>query len=286
MKDFSNYILLMVFVLLFSGCSNEKVEISEGEYQKRAHFVIKAGNATYWFDQAGGGFSRIIDQEGNDWISFKKEPLNEYPASAAAGYRGLPNLVYGGENSGAGHPGFDQCQTEKISSNSLETTTLDGKWKWQTTFYDDYAKLEVLTAPVDQSYWFLYEGTIAGDYEPEQHYWGYERSFGLENTSDHMIGERALGFFKWVYFGDYRLDRVLFLKKLPEDRISESLSYLGASREGIGSEDGMVVFGFGRAVEAEPLLTGAGSELYFGFYEDSVKNESAHESLKSFINSL
>ncbi|MEO0334631.1 MAG: hypothetical protein AAF223_23655, partial [Bacteroidota bacterium] len=90
--------------IILGSCS--PIQIDETIYEDRPHFVVQTASATYWYDQAGGGLSRLIDPEGNDWIAFKKDPLSEYPASAAAGFRGLPNFVFQSDDGGAGHPGF------------------------------------------------------------------------------------------------------------------------------------------------------------------------------------
>ena len=57
------------------------------EYEDRKHYKIETPKITYWYDVKGGGFSRIIDDEGNDWVTFKMEPWDEYPAAAAGAFR-------------------------------------------------------------------------------------------------------------------------------------------------------------------------------------------------------
>ncbi len=78
------------------------VTISDSEYEARPHFKVATENATYYFDRAGGGFSRVLDRDGNDWVAFHRDPLKVHPASAAAGYRGIPNLLFGRDNPDAG----------------------------------------------------------------------------------------------------------------------------------------------------------------------------------------
>ena len=103
----------------------QAVEISETTYEGRAQFLIRTESATWYFDRAGGGFSRLIDQDGQDWIHFSKNPLKQYPAAAAAGYRGIPNLVFGSKNpdAGAGHPGFDRCHSVQLNAQTIQTTS-------------------------------------------------------------------------------------------------------------------------------------------------------------------
>ena len=71
--------------------------ITEKEYLNRPHFEITTQTDTYLFDRAGGGFSSIKDKEELEWIGFK--PGNgSVPGSAAADFRGLPNLVFRGND--------------------------------------------------------------------------------------------------------------------------------------------------------------------------------------------
>ena len=85
-----------------------RVSIKEQDYEQRPHFVVATTRATYWLDKNSGGLSRLIDREGHDWIAFKTQPWDDYPASSASSYRGLPNLVFEGPDKGFGHPGWDQ----------------------------------------------------------------------------------------------------------------------------------------------------------------------------------
>ncbi|MGB3587589.1 MAG: hypothetical protein WBA23_13665, partial [Tunicatimonas sp.] len=110
----TSFLITLFFAIGICLSSCTSVSIEEAMYEDRTHFVVKTTSATYWYDQAGGGLSRLIDSEGNDWVNFKKDPLNEYPASAAAGFRGIPNFVFQSDDSGAGHPGFDQCRSEVV----------------------------------------------------------------------------------------------------------------------------------------------------------------------------
>ena len=69
-------------------------------------------------------FFRLIHKQNRDWISFKKELLESYPASAVAGFRGMPNSLFGDYNpdSGGGHPGYDRYVTHVVDSATLRTT--------------------------------------------------------------------------------------------------------------------------------------------------------------------
>jgi hypothetical protein len=98
-----NRILILFLIALTLPAFSVKVE--ENTYEGAAHFVITTKKATYGYDMQGGGFSRMIDRNSKDWIAYKREPWNTNPASAASSYRGLPNLVFQGEDGGCGHPG-------------------------------------------------------------------------------------------------------------------------------------------------------------------------------------
>ena len=49
------------------------VSISETEYEGRAQFKVETSSATFFYDRAGGGFSRLFDRAGRDWVSFNVE---------------------------------------------------------------------------------------------------------------------------------------------------------------------------------------------------------------------
>ena len=119
----------------------------------------------------------MIDKEGRDWISFKHQPWGEYPASAASAFRGIPNLVFQGDDGGAGHPGHEKCASY-LEGNKLVSESRSGRWKWSWEFFDSYAVLEVLKADPDQAYWFLYEGTPGGAYTPDSYYFGTSKTPG------------------------------------------------------------------------------------------------------------
>jgi len=104
--------LLVLFIFTIS-CKqvNQQAEITSTSYEGKPHLKVQSGKISWYYDMEGGGFSRIIDEFGNDWVSFRRNPWNQYPASAASAYRGLPNLVFKGDDGGAGHPGHDKCRS-------------------------------------------------------------------------------------------------------------------------------------------------------------------------------
>jgi hypothetical protein len=269
--------LILVYTLLLAKLSAQ-VAISQTTYEGRDHFLITTPGATYYYDQAGGGLSRMIDPEGKDWIAFKKEPWDTYPASAASSYRGFPNLVFRSDDSGAGHPGHDQCVSEKIDGRTIRTRTKSGKWQWTWQFFDHYVQLDVQQVDPEHPYWILYEGTPGGAFAPSEQYFGTDKGGPDHRQLDYYKGRQLYDHFSWAYFGHQASERVLFLAQLHPDEHSDTFSYLGNKEEGIQSEDGMVVFGFGRAEGAQPLMKSPNTFL-IGFYEKRIFHRRGHRRL-------
>jgi hypothetical protein len=261
-----------------------EVRIVEDIYEGRPQYRITTPTATWFYDRAGGGFSRLIDPDGSDWISFRKDPLSVFPDSAAAGYRGLGNLVFGGDNpdAGAGHPGFDRCESTLVAPNAIRTVSRSGQWAWTWTFTDRAVVFRMEKAAVEHPWWFLYEGTIAGRWSPQTHYWGTDT--GGPRRDIPAIGNQQFGNWRWAYFGDEASPRVLFIGQRQADDLPDTMWYLGNSRGGaVDSRDGMVVFGLGRGPGTRPQFRDAGIEIVVGFIERQVSDAQAHEGLAKII---
>lgn len=228
--------------------------ITETMYEGKPHFVVHTPTTTYWYDQKGGGFSRLIDIEGYDWISFQREPWGQYPASAASAFRGIPNVVYGSPEGGAGHPGHAQCESRLVGDNQIISTSLTGDWEWKWTFFEDHVLFEMLSIPAKQSYWFLYEGTPGGRFKPSDQYFITPLQGRDEQAYDFYQGDKAFGKWDWFFMGDKAVQRGLLFEQSPSDTLTDSFAYLGNTAEGTVSPNGMVVLGFGRADAAVPLL--------------------------------
>jgi len=267
-----------------SSCTS--ISIEEAMYEDRPQFVIRTTSATYWYDQAGGGLSRLIDLEGNDWINFKKDPLSEYPASAAAGFRGMPNFVFQSDDGGAGHPGFDQCISEVVDDNQIRTYSNSGKWQWTWTFHDTYATVTMEKVDAKHAYWFLYEGTPGGSYSPQDYYWGTDELGYQTELPDYFNEERATGNWQWAYFGSVTSQRTLLLGMQQLDSHADLLGFLGNTSDGLYSPDGMVVFGFGRQPGAIPLMTVVDKTFYISFLDQTVSSSEEHEALAVRIQQL
>lgn len=269
------------------------VEITETNYQGRPQFLVRTEQATYYFDRAGGGFSRLIDRDGRDWINFSKNPLKKYPDSAAAGYRGIPNLVFGSDNpdAGAGHPGFDQCSSELAGPATIRTTSHSQKWQWSWTFREHGATFTMEKHDPDHPWWFLYEGPIAGSFAPSQKFWATDQD--LPTTDIPHNREQRFGNWRWAYFGDLRTPRVLYLIQHQPDELPDTLWYLGSSQQGAATApDGMLVFGFGRGPGTRPQFNRSSVQISLGFLGLSLDelaplpSKPAHERLAKTISEI
>jgi hypothetical protein len=265
--------------------TSEKIVIMEGTYETREHFIITTPRAVYYYDKAGGGFSRMIDRNGNDWIDFKMEPRDSYPASAASSYRGLPNLVFHSADDGAGHPGHDQCISVKSDHHTILTESKSGRWAWECRFYEYHVEIKVSQNDPDHPYWFLYEGVPGGTFQPATMYFGNNTGGPIFDQPDYFKGKQLTGFWQWVYFGSKRTDKTLYIIQTMKDQLPDTFSYLGNSSQGIQSTDGMVVFGFGRTDGAKPLMRSPRTFI-FGFYEKPIKNKKQHRKLSGYIQRL
>lgn len=278
--------IIAAFAVAFSSGSLRAVDISETSYEGRPHFKIVTESATWFYDKAGGGFSRLIDRDGRDWIAFKKQPLREFPASAAAGYRGMPNCVFRSADAGAGHPGFDRCESAQVDAHSLRTISQSGRWQWTWHFYETHARMVVERVDSNHAYWFLYEGPIAGKWSPSTHYFGSNRGGPRREQPDDKNVKAIHEHWDWMYCGDDGSPRVLFAHQSASDDLTETYYYLGSTPQGLESPDGMVVFGFGRGPGAQPLLKESGREFIVGFLEKRIKTAADHQALAEDIESL
>ena len=251
------------------------------EYEGRQHYKIETPKITYWYDIKGGGFSRIIDDEENDWVTFKMEPWDEFPGSAAGAFRGLPNMVFEGNNGGAGHPGHDKC-TSWIEDKKIVTESLSGKWKWSWEFFEDHAVMNVLKTDTSRAYWFLYEGTSGGKFDPENTYFG-TNIFGPEKLSyDYSNGNIYLNTFQWIYTGNWKAENTFYIVQVTADDEPDMASLLGNTEKRFDSPDGMTVFGFGRDEGVNRYLKGR-NKFVIGMYPKRIENSSDHQKLEEFI---
>jgi hypothetical protein len=261
---------------LWRNLTNEKlnfstIKISETQNQGIPCIKIETASATYIYDKAGGGFISMLDKDGRDWISFKNQEFDPPVGNAASKYRGIPNLGITGEDNDAGHPGFDVCVTKVIAPNVIETTTKTGNWKFRWAFYDTHAKFTMVKTLPEIPYWFLYEGTPAGKYDPDKMYWGNNLDGKRSDFPDLLENTGIYNNLNWVYVGQKNYPRILFLKQLQPDEKADLFSYMGnTSAAANKSPDGMVCFGFGRAHDTKPILNAENMEFIIGFIEKEI----------------
>ena len=271
--------------ILCTAC-NAQVSITDGAISEGQEcYKIETYSATYLYQKEAGGFSNIYDSEGTDWIQFHKSPEATYPASAAADYRGLPNLVFRSDDGGAGHPGFDKMTSEKVSENQIRSISKSGNWQWTWTFNPEFAELQVEKIDSSHAYWFLYEGPIAGKFSPASHYWGTDLAGPLTEQPDLVRGPEKYAHWQTVYFGDAGYHQTFFVHQMQPDTLRDLYTYMGHTKSGNDSSDGMVVFGFGRAPRATPLMKSP-HKFRIGFYPQRVESEIEHKAILEYINEL
>lgn len=277
------YLFILLLPLFLNSCQ-DPVTMEETDYRGRKHILVKTQALDYYYDVKGGGFSRIVDREGKDWIAFKMEPWGEYPASAASSFRGLPNLVFQGEDDGAGHPGHDKC-ISRVEGKSIVTESLSSLWQWTWEFYDDHAVLNIQKADPNRYYWFLYEGTPGGSFDPENSYFGSDKGGPLPGGHDYYKGDILWDEFQWMYAGGSQTAGTFYMIQENKDTLTDMISFLGNTEDGLDSPDGMTVFGFGRKDGAKPLLRGS-QDFIIGLYPDRIVDEKDHFQISKFIENL
>ncbi|MFC1525717.1 hypothetical protein ACFL6X_02780 [Candidatus Latescibacterota bacterium] len=216
--------------------------------------VIETPVATYWYHLTGGGFSRLLDTDGRDWISYRD---GDGPGGE---YRGIPNMVFRGPERGFLHPGHTGCRASCTEARqtgpdqvTLRSTSGDGLWLVQWDIYPRCARMQVLeTDPHDPTYWLLYEGTPGGTFDPRASLCG--RCTG-ETTPLTQAWDADLGDPAWVFFTDPERRRSLYLHA--QCRRPCPAMYRPMAP--------MTVFGFGRRAKGvDACLTEPGASLHIG----------------------
>jgi len=230
-------------------------------------FVIETPAATYCYHKEGGGFSSLIDGDGRDWISYR-------PGDGPAGeYRGIPNMVFRGADRGylhPGHTGTKGSSTELLEdcpgAISLQTTSGDGKWQVRWDVFAAFARMRVLrTDRDDPDYWFLYEGTPGGDFDPDA-------SLCVRCTGESEPLSRSwevdLPSPAWVAFTDPQHRQCLVLRS----------DVAGTAPVMYKPMPPMTVFGFGRHLEGvQAFLGDADAVFYVGLVDAMAPDALAAE---------
>jgi hypothetical protein len=270
------------------GDDSVSVEWERVRYEGRPHLRVTTPGAVYYYDEGGGGLSRLVDAEGHDWVGWRPQPT-EYPPGAAGFFRGVPNY-----QDGPGHPGYDACSSRVERSTPdrvvIRSTCREGTWAFTWTFYPRYARNRILSTP--EKIWFLYEGPIAGRYAPQEQYWGTDRGGPRTTAPNWVAGEREHGDWQWAYFGDPRVDRVLFLAMEGRYTDKSIFGYLGAvdstdtPDRALDAAEGMIVFGFGRKAYPDKHIVGDDKTFYLGFVEQRVVDSTSHDEVARHIDGV
>jgi hypothetical protein len=230
-----------------------------GVYQGDEAFRISTPVATYYYHKHGSGFAGMMDRDGNDWISYRPE------GGPKGHYRGIPNIAPAGFHPGPG----ERNRPSRVSAQGplrvrIFSETKDGRWALHWDIYPWYATMTLLRKG-PEPYWILYEGTPGGEFDLHD-YWVDSSGRRFETPPYQGVQNAWHGDLpdpEWVYFGDARLDRVLFLLLHEKEPVIDEFWHFG--------EGGMTVFGFGRGPKAEgwQRLQRAPARFTIGFVEDT-----------------
>lgn len=290
------FIFLIVILYITSSCKAHMVKdvqypkppvtIFEVVYLDQPHFKVETATATYYIEKQSGGCSSMIDLQGRDWINFKKTGNDAPTLSSDSDYRGIPNLVFQDpENGGVGHPGFNKCNVSLNGDHTLLVESLDKAWQFRWIFHSTYVELVVDKTDDDRTYWFLYEGPVAGKFSPTSQYWGNDVD-GIRTDTPSIFTNPVSGMWQWVFFGDNAIDETFFLAQASNDTIPDFFAYMGNSQDMANdSPNGMNVFGFGRSVKTAALLSGP-QRFFMGFFPEKIIDKKSLEGLKQRVNKL
>jgi len=256
MKVKSIIFVLIVMILFLASCKKSFVKLTDKNSFYAGlddHFKIETSNATYFFRKSGGGFSGIIDSEGNDWIGHSSATKSE------GKWRGLPNT-----NIIGWRPEQSGTETKIISQAKDKLVILceknNNKCTW--TFYHDHATMTVIKA--DNNYYFSYEGAPYGKFETTTNYLFRpdigKRHFLGQPTEQTDIKAMPSESWEWCYFGDTKTNRALFFIHHEDDVIPDFYRPLGQ----------MTVFGFGRTENASENIKDVPQNFTIGFSADTT----------------
>lgn len=277
-------VLTVLVIFGFTNCqlTDKKVAIQEVKYIGTPHFKISTTKATYYLEKQNGGFSSIVDEHGTDWVQFHKSDTILGAAGAAADFRGLPNMVYQGEQNGVGHPGFEQCVSEQINDTMIRVTSNSRNYVFTYSFSPEFVLMKIENADTSRKYWVLYEGPIAGKFNPKSHLVFTNEGFHPEKPS--IYGDTPInGNFKWMSFGDKNYDKMFYVEHVTPDTLIDIVYYMGSSGPELGNEspDGMVVMGFGRDPQTNPQMNQTPNTFKFGFIDKPAGSpEDMHKKIK------
>ena len=223
--------------------------IDEGQ----SSYKVESPGGTWFLQKAAGGFSSLLDANGNDWLSYNSA------AGAAGRFRGIPNMVY---PEGDLHPGTNLSSTTLRGNGplraTLQTNTLDDRFGVRWDIYPTHATATITKAL--SPYWFLYEGTPGGSLQGGGNDYIYRSDGAVNNTGVAWNPQKDIPGEEWLYFADTALNRALYMVHHEDDNAFEYYSPQGTA------PDQMTVFGFGRTTEG-PLLTRGNQHFTVGLID-------------------
>lgn len=215
-------------------------------------FDLADDSEWYFHTAAGGGFSKIIDTAGNDWIAWNK-------ADGTAGdFRGFPNAVK--PPTSYFHPGRPKKTSTKIIDEgplkiTFEVRARDSSWIAIYEMYPTYNTFAMTRA--NTRFWVQYEGLPGGEVDSGDF---LQRSDGVTVPIDGTF-ESDLPGQEWMYLADPADDRSFYIAHHQDDGAVESYRLLNGE---------MPIMAFGRGglnlnsqylqkvIDGEPQLFMAG----------------------------
>jgi hypothetical protein len=224
----------------------------------QSSYQVQTTNATYYYHEMGGGFSSIVDANGNDWVNYNSTPGDN------GTYRGLPNVITNVDGTGIEgfRPGVTNTISSLVSQGPLKITihseTIDGQWEALWEFYPTYARMTLLK--VGGAYWFTYGGTPGGVLDTS----GANRDrMYLPDSSANDITNTWVGADlpseEWAYAANTSggLFRSLFMAHHENDSIADSFR----------RQSGTAFFKFGRTSTGNPGITGLPAHFTIGLID-------------------
>lgn len=230
-------------------------------------FDLADGSQWFFHGEDGGGFSKIIDSDGEDWIGWNTLP------DSKGDFRGTPNAVK--PPAGYFHPGRpNRTNTFIIHEGPLKITmevrAFDSSWISVWEMYPTYGDFDMKR--VKAEWWYLYEGTPGGEVGPED---VIQRSDGLSVPYDGTF-EADMPGEEWLYIADTLDGRSFYMAHHQDDGAIESyrllngeLPILGFGRGGLGLNQPYLT----KRVNTDPqsFTTGLVDETEFGPTGDHIR---------------